>query len=458
MSGQGARELRKTWASYAPLVPLLLIFVGSLGLALAKSSALERDMRIAATQNMLWVVTQTQMENLMLTLAAGTRSATDDEIAQRFDLVMSRLNLMNEGPQARYLADIGHLDTVQLMSRDLLALDPLEHGHSPELHAGLFDFGLRIQPQINRIANDVMTTDWGKTAARLDDYRATQQVIILSVALALTAALAVSWLLLRNQRRLYLTQMERMRTTTLLEQERDSAAMYRDFAAIVSHQMRTPLSLIDSAMHRLSRKGGDVTAQDVQERRAIVSDAIGRLTRLVDTVLLLAKLDNDQLQAQFAPLSMCRLVASLVNEAQLRHPERALQFTCAEGPLMVQGDPHLVCHIVDNLLSNALKYSPCDTEITLRVFSQDGQIACSVTDQGPGIGQRDIPYLFDRYYRGQDHVTGCGTGHGTGLGLAVSHELAQLQGGRLTVYTCEGKGSVFTLWLACAHPDTAGDP
>ena len=454
MSAQDRIKLKDRWASYAALVPLLLIFVGSLGLALAKSSALERDMRIAATQNMLWVVTQTQMEILVLTLAAGNPSATDDEIAQRFDLVLSRLNLMDDGPQARYLADIGHLDMVQQMSGALLELDPQAHGHSPELHAALFDLGQRLQPQINRIANDVMTTDWEKSAARLDEYRATQRVIILSVAFALTAALAVSWLLMRNQSRLYLTQMERMRTTNLLEQERDSAAMYRDFAAIVSHQMRTPLSLIDSAMHRLSRKGEQVTAQDVQERRAIVSDAIGRLTRLVDTVLLLAKLDNDQLQARFAPLEICALARSLITETQARHPARQMQLTCAEGPLLAQGDPHLVRHILDNLLSNALKYSPRDTAITLRVFAEGQQIACAVTDQGSGIAQHDIPHLFDRYYRGQDNMAGHG---GTGLGLAVAHELAQLQGGRLAVDTWPGKGSVFTLWLPRAKPNAEPD-
>ncbi len=450
MSARGRPGRQRKWASFAPLVPLLVVFVGSLGLALAKSSALERDMRIAATQNMLWVVTQSQMEILVLTLAAADPAATEDDIALRFDLALARLNLMSEGPQARYLQDIGHLETVQQISDALLEVDPQVHGHSAELHAALFDLGRELHPLINRVANDVMTTDWEKAAARLDEYRATQRVIILSVALALTAALAVSWLLLRNQRRLYLTQLARMRTTNLLEQERDSAAMYRDFAAIVSHQMRTPLSLIDSAMHRLTRRGEAVTAQDVAERRAIVSDAIGRLTKLVDTVLLLAKLDNDQLGARFAPLSMCELVTSLVGEARAGHPGRRLEVSCPEAPLVAEGDPHLVRHIIDNLLLNALKYSPPDSTVTLRVFAEGEQVACSVQDEGPGIAQRDIPHLFQRYYRGQEGDKG----PGTGLGLAVAHELAQLQGGGLTVETWPQKGSVFTLWLPLAHRST----
>lgn len=438
------RQVRQ--ASYALLMLLLLIFVGSLGLALAKSSALERDMRIDATQNMLWVVSQTQMEILRLTSTAGDPSAGNQDIALRFDLLLARLNLMNEGPQARYLANIGHLDGVQDMVDALLALDPQAQGHSPELHAALFDLGQHLHPQINRVANDVMTADWEKSAARLDEYRETQRVIILSVGLALTAALAVSWFLLRNQHRLHLARMARLRATSLLEQERDRAAMYRDFAAIVSHQMRTPLSLIDSAMHRLARKGSEVTSQDVSERHLIVSDAINRLTRLVDTVLLLAKLDNDQLRPRFAPLAMCPLVQSLITETRACHPARGIVLSCATGPLAALGDPHLVRHILDNLLSNALKYSPDHSPVTLRIFAEGRQIACSVTDKGQGIAETDLPHLFDRYFRGQEP----NSGHGTGLGLAVAHELAKLQGGRLMVETSLGKGSVFTLWLPAA--------
>ncbi|MCC5960646.1 MAG: HAMP domain-containing histidine kinase [Rhodobacteraceae bacterium] len=446
MTDQGAVNTHNPWALYAPFLPVLLVFLGSLVFVLAKSSALERDMRIAATQNMLWVVTQTQMEVLSLTLAVAQPDRDDMQISQRFDLALSRLNLLMDGPQARYLEEIGHLAAVQDMSGALLSLDPLELGHSPDLHAALFDLGQDLHPQINRIANDVMTRDWDKSAARLDAYRATQRLIIAAVSFAFLAALAISWLLLRNQRRLHMTALEHMRAANLLEQERDVSAMYRDFAAIVSHQMRTPLSLIDSSMHRLARMGDDVAARDVEERRKIVGDAVGRLTRLVDTVLLLAKLDNDQLQARFAPLEMDHVVQSIMEEAQSRHPHRTLRLSCSGGSLVARGDRHLVGHIIDNLLSNALKYSPPDSPIELRVFTQGQDVACAVTDQGQGIAAQDRPYLFNRYFRGACEEVRA-AGQGTGLGLALAQELAQLQGGRISFETWAGKGSVFTFWL-----------
>ena len=437
------------WARYAPFVPILLLFLGSLTFALTKSSQLERDMRIAVTQNMLWVVTQTQREILELTLAASLIEQDAALITQRFDLTLSRLNLLLQGPQARYLEDLGHLDEVRAIAAALIALDPVENADHEGLHAALSALGQELNPRINRIANEVMMADWAKAAARLDDYRATQRLIILAVALAMLAALAISWLLLRNQRQLHHAELEQLRAANLLEQERDISAMYRDFAAIVSHQIRTPLSLIDSAMHRLSRKGAAVTAQDVQERRLIVGDAVGRLTRLVDTVLLLAKLDNAQLQARFVPLAMGDLVQGIVAEARLRHPGRVLQVSCAEGPLLARGDAHLIGHVIDNLLSNALKYSPADSPVELRVFPQGQSLCCAVTDRGAGIPESDRPHLFDRYFRGNAPEAG----DGTGLGLALARELAEFQSGRIILESWQGKGSVFTLWLPAARAE-----
>lgn len=443
------RRIRGRLSLYAPFLPLLLVFLGPLAFVLAKTSALERDMRIAATENMLWVVTQTRMEVLALTLATATPERDADAISRRYDLTLARLNLMQQGPQARYLEQLGHATATQEMRESLLALDPQTHGHGPELHDALFQLGGMLHPQINRIANDVMMREWDMSAARLDEYRASQRLVILAVAFAFLAALAISWLLLRNQLRLNRAEVRRLRTATLLKQERDTSAMYRDFAAMVSHQMRTPLTLIDSAMHRLARKGDSVTAQDVTERQKTVRDATSRLTRLVDTVLLLGRLDNDQLHGTLAPVPLDALTEAALAEARVRFPGRQVKLSRAQGGLNAQCDPHLVAHILDNLLSNALKYSPADRPVECRVFAQGGQVACAVTDQGPGIPLADQPYVFDRYFRGH----GQEAGQGIGLGLALARELAQLQGGQVTMETWPHRGSVFTLWLPGAEAE-----
>lgn len=439
-------ESQGPWRSYALFIPVLAIFLGALIFALAQSSSLERDMRIAATQNMLWVVTQTQMEIYALALAVSVPDRDADAVAQRYDLAVSRLNLMQQGPQARYLEALGHLDEVERMTAALLDLDPQRHGHSARLFDALAQLSADLHPQINRIANDVMITDWDKAAARLDTYRDTQRLVMVSVAFSLLVALAIAWLLLSKQRQLFRAEVHHLRASRLLEQERDIASTYRDFAAIVSHQLRTPLTLIDSAMHRLERLGEDVSAAEVTRRRAVISGAIGRLVRLSDTVLLLARLDNAQLRAEFARLRMTDIARTLVAEAQAQHPARRIDLSCAEGALIAWGDAHLVGHIIDNLLSNALKFSGPDKPVELRVFAQGQQIACAIADQGSGIAEEDQPHVFDRYYRGQTHV------EGVGLGLSLAQALAGLQGGNIDFETWPGKGSVFTLWLAVAPP------
>ncbi len=486
MTDQGPDATRKPWALYAPFLPVILLVLVPLAFALTQGTTLERDMRIAATQNMLWVTSQTQMEIMALTQAAGRADPDPAEVARRFDLTVARLTLMQQGPQARYLAEIGHPDVAGEMLSALLLLDPMANELDADLVEAIHLLGLDLQPRINRLANIVMTTDWDRSAARLDAFRQTQRLVISAVAFALLAAVAISWILLRNQRRLHLAEVENLRAVNLLEQERDVSAMYRDFAAIVSHQMRTPLSLIDSSMHRLTRMGEAVTARDVAERREIVGDAVQRLTRLVDTVLLLAKLDTDQLQARFAPLPMDRVAEALIEEVRPRHPGREISLSTTQAPLLAMGDSHLVGHILDNLLSNALKYSPPDSPVELRVFAQGAEIACAITDRGPGIAPKDRARLFERYYRGEAQSGGDGTGAGngseggpvsgpeygqparqpagsgtgtgtstgmstgTGLGLALARELAEVQRGRITFETWPGRGSVFTLWLqAC---------
>ncbi|KPQ06956.1 MAG: Histidine kinase-, DNA gyrase B-, and HSP90-like ATPase [Rhodobacteraceae bacterium HLUCCA12] len=432
---------------YAPFLPLLVVCLGPLIFALAKTSALERDMRIAATENMLWVVTQTQMEVLSLTLETGRNPPEPGQIDRQYDLTLSRLNLLLEGPQARYLAQLGHDDPVRGFLDDFLALDPQVQGHDAALHDALHALGERVHPRINRIANDVMTHEWERSATRLDAYRSTQRLVIMAVSFAFLAALAISALLLRNQNRLHRAEVQRLRAATLLERERGTSAMYRDFAAMVSHQMRTPLSLIDSAMHRLARRGEAITAADVAERQGIVRDAVRRLTRLVETVLMLGRLDNDQLQRTLAPVALDALAADVVKRMRSQFPGREIKLSATATGLAALGDPHLVEHILDNLLSNALKYSAPDKSVELRLFPQGGRVACAVTDQGPGIAAEDRARVFDRYYRGRDQRDG----QGTGLGLALARELAEAQNGSVTLDSWPGRGSVFTLWLERAQ-------
>lgn len=433
-------------ALYGPLLPLLAICLVPLAFALTRTAAIERDMRIAVTENMLWVVSQTQMEMLNLAVTAMSPDQTEDDIAHRYDMVLSRLALLQDGPQRRYLAELGHDMTAGQIERELRRLDPIERGHSDELHDALSRLGLDLQPQLKRIATDVMTAEWTAAAERLDDYRSMQRTVALAVGSALVAALVISWLLLRNQRRLHRAEMMQVRANVMLERERNTSAWYKDFAALVSHEIRTPLTLIDSAMHRLLRKGEAVTAQDVAERHAVIHDAVLRLTRVVETVLMAGRVDDEAVESRLAPENFSALAEKAIDDAQRHYPDREIILSSSATGLLAQCDRHLVGHILGNLLSNALTYSPPDTPVELRVFAQGARVACAVGDRGPGIPPTEQDHVFERFYRGRDQMTK----PGTGLGLALSRELASLQGGEVTMESWPGRGSLFTLWLPAA--------
>lgn len=229
-----------------------------------------------------------------------------------------------------------------------------------------------------------------------------------------------------------------------LETERKAADFYRGFASMVSHQFRTPLSIIDSSVQRLLRRSDKVTPEEVVQRAARIRTGITRLTRLVEATLDAARLDTGQIEVQSRVCDLAELLTAAGQRQKELTPKR--EVVLADKPvngIPALGDPTLVEHILSNLLSNAAKYSPEDTPIELRVGVGDASVWCSVSDEGVGIPEDEVPLLFERFYRAS---TAAGVA-GTGIGLNLSRELARLQGGDISVATREVKGTTFTLQL-----------
>ena len=125
-----------------------------------------------------------------------------------------------------------------------------------------------------------------------------------------------------------------------------------------------------------------------------------------------------------------------------------------EQPACVLADADRLAQVLDNLLDNALRYSPEGSAITLTVFPVEGRWACSIRDLGPGIPPRHLPFIFERFYR-VDASRNRSTG-GTGLGLAIARSLMLAQGGTITVESDEGQGTVLTILLPAVQncPET----
>jgi two-component system OmpR family sensor kinase len=248
---------------------------------------------------------------------------------------------------------------------------------------------------------------------------------------------------------------------TIAERVRSETRL-RHFAADASHELRTPLAAVSGYTEALLLGGKDdpETTEHVLRR---MNGELDRMNRLVGDLLTLARLEAG-LSIHIQALPVAPLLEGLVEEARLlaasagRDLHVADPQTHADGTFEVLADPDRLHQILLNLLHNAVKFAPDGGSITVCAERQDGRVALRVADTGPGIAAAELPFLFERFYRGDKARVRGGDpdAGGAGLGLAIAQGLAQAQGGRIEVASTPGAGSTFTVLLSSAP--SAPDP
>ncbi|WP_432377462.1 sensor histidine kinase [Duganella sp. P38] len=218
----------------------------------------------------------------------------------------------------------------------------------------------------------------------------------------------------------------------------------RRFTADASHELRSPLSRLRAEIEITLRRPRDSGDYVVALRSCL--EEVERLTMLVEELLMLARLDagHERAPAELAPLP--ELVSEIVMRLHAQASERDIDVMVADEmtqPAMV--DPGPVGLVLRNLLDNAIKFSPQNSRVTLRVNTENGQAVLSIADQGPGLDKAELPYVFDRFFRGARMRAG--EVEGFGLGLALSQAIMQAHGGRIEVANQRGGGALFTLYL-----------
>ena len=223
--------------------------------------------------------------------------------------------------------------------------------------------------------------------------------------------------------------------------------MRRTFVANVSHELRTPITAIKGFAESLLDGALD-QKHDAKRFVKIISDHTERLNALVEDLLSLSKIERS---TELAEIEMSpRLVAPLVFAAVEYHRSRAedkrirIDVDCEEG-LTAQINDRLLEQAISNLIDNAIKYSPEETEISVKTVQNEEEVAISVQDQGPGIPREHLGRLFERFYRA-DKARSRELG-GTGLGLSIVKHIIQAHGGSVDVQSAPGEGSTFTLRL-----------
>ncbi|TSC26598.1 ATP-binding protein [Corallococcus sp. Z5C101001] len=249
----------------------------------------------------------------------------------------------------------------------------------------------------------------------------------------------------------------RRQAEALTELDRAKTAFFSN----VSHEFRTPLTLMLGPMDEVLGDAEHALAPQHRERLSVVQRNSQRLLKLVNSLLDFSRLEAGRMHASFEPTDLGRLTAGLVSAFDSLMAKAGLRFEvdCRSPRVPVWVDRDLWEKVVLNLVSNAFKFT-FQGAVTVRLQERGDRVELSVSDTGTGIPAEELPRVFERFHR----VEGArGRSHeGSGIGLALVHELVALHGGSVSVESTEGQGSTFTVSLptGTAHlpPGQGGGP
>ena len=230
-------------------------------------------------------------------------------------------------------------------------------------------------------------------------------------------------------------------TAALEKNDRDRRAMLADIA----HELRTPLSVLRGRLEGIM--DGIYTPNEVNIAQALEETCL--LERLVEDLRLLTLAETRQLHFELKDTDLVELLEKTRGffEPQARAKSVNLSLFTAKDEILVSVDPQRMEQVIGNLIGNSLRYVPKNGSITLELEKSDHQVEIRVKDSGPGVSENELPFLFDRFWRGEKsraRVSG-----GAGLGLAISKQLVEAQGGTIRAANLPEGGLEITITLPC---------
>lgn len=220
----------------------------------------------------------------------------------------------------------------------------------------------------------------------------------------------------------------------------------RDFVANVSHELKTPITAIRGLVETLIGESDMESGTRVEFLKKIAAQN-HRMADLVSDLMRLSKLESETESFQMSMIDCRSVVASSVQGMRdlARHRGIVLVTFISREPVSILADPESLRQLLDNLIQNAIQFSPNDGKIVIRLDRRENRAVLSVKDDGPGIEKKHLPRIFERFYRvdaGRSREIG-----GTGLGLAIVKHVAMMHQGTVAVDSTVGRGSVFTVNL-----------
>jgi len=227
-----------------------------------------------------------------------------------------------------------------------------------------------------------------------------------------------------------------------LEKEKGLNQLKSRFLTTASHEFKTPLTTVLSSAELLQRYAEKWSPDKIHSHVERIKNSVEHLSKLVDDVLLFNRTETGKTVVKLEMVDMHELCLSLINDMKLNAQEsHSFNFNYTSEKRVFYFDPKQMYLAIQNLLANAMKYSPNGGKIELNVSSDGADLILSVSDEGIGIAKDDINKLFEPFYRGSN----CETIPGTGLGLSLLRQAIELHNGKISVDSELGKGTTFTI-------------
>jgi two-component system OmpR family sensor kinase len=223
----------------------------------------------------------------------------------------------------------------------------------------------------------------------------------------------------------------------------------REMVANVSHDLRTPLASLSGFLETLQLRSEDLSETEKQTYLKIAYANAQRLTRLVEELFELAKLDANEVQPQQESFSLAELVFDVSHKFFLRARDKNIEFDVVIDDTVpfVSADVGMIERVLENLIDNSLKHTPDQGRIQLQVTPFEGDVQLAVSDSGYGIAEDELPHVLERFYKNPAKAANGDTQPGLGLGLAIASRIVEMHGSHLSVDSVLHQGTTFRFSL-----------
>ncbi len=227
---------------------------------------------------------------------------------------------------------------------------------------------------------------------------------------------------------------------------REKEMLREHFAAIVSHELKSPLGAVQTNLYALAGDLDEKLSDEQKEKLKRLQGRIGDLVKLINTWLRAVSVDISSIRDNFEPVSIATAIAKAVENAQQHAIRKAIDIETSipESLPPVNGDEGTLVEAIANITGNAVKYSRIEGNVSVNAREEGGNVLITVTDNGVGIAKEDLPNLFQDFYVGKSKVEG---ERRSGVGLAITRRIIEAHDGSISVESELGKGSSFTIHL-----------